>query len=181
MISACYQQQTITSMVLLNHEYLSANGLSYNFPSRFWSKVDRNGPIPMHKPQLGQCWVWKASKQRHGYGQIGRCNGTGKYIISSRASWILHIGSIPDGLWVCHHCDNPSCVRPDHLFLGTVLDNARDRASKGRSGIVLRKLDSSTVLKIKSSSGTHESIALEFGVPRRQVSKILNGEIYRNV
>jgi hypothetical protein len=95
---------------------------------RFWEKVSKDGP--RHK-SLGKCWVWTAAKEGTGYGSIGLGpgNGLGK---AHRVSWELHYGTIPYGLCVLHKCDNPACVRPSHLFLGTQLDNARDKEGKGR-------------------------------------------------
>jgi len=75
------------------------------------------------------CWLWMASKQSKGYGQF-RYNGTTKR--AHRVSWELFVGEIPSGLCVLHHCDEPSCVNPAHLFLGTPLDNTRDMIRKGR-------------------------------------------------
>lgn len=98
---------------------------------RFWSKVDKNGPIASHAPGLGQCWIWTGSTSE-GYGQINVGGGDGRHDWAHRVSWEIHHGPIPDGLWVLHRCDNPSCVRPDHLFLGTVADNNRDMIAKGR-------------------------------------------------
>lgn len=97
---------------------------------RFWSKVDKNGPVPEHCPELGQCWVWTASYRRDGYGQFGY---EGKPSVGAhRVAWIFAEGPIPDGLWVLHHCDNKLCVRRSHLFLGTRTDNIRDMHDKDR-------------------------------------------------
>ncbi len=87
---------------------------------RFWQKVEKN-------PE--GCWSWTATIDRGGYGSIGTPTGL-EY--AHRLSWIIHNGPIPNGLFVLHHCDNPPCVRPDHLFLGTHQDNQDDRLRKGR-------------------------------------------------
>lgn len=88
---------------------------------RFWSNVDKSG----------ECWVWTAGKDEHGYGNI---KIEGRRVATHRFSYATFVGAIPDGLCVCHRCDNPSCVRPDHLFVGTQKANCQDRQQKGRSG-----------------------------------------------
>lgn len=110
--TACYHQQ------------------SRPLADRFWEKVDKNGPTI--RPELGPCWVWTGAVGFKGYGKIGlggRAAGCG---IASRVSWLLHVGDVPAVLDVLHTCDNPPCVRPDHLFLGTGTDNIRDAQRKGR-------------------------------------------------
>lgn len=108
--------------------------------ARFWAKVDRNGPVPSHRPELGQCWVWTASTTKLGYGQItvGPPRRSRK---AHQIAWEIANGPIPEGLWVLHHCDNPPCVRSDHLFLGDVVANSRDMWAKGRSNFQLRPQD----------------------------------------
>ncbi len=80
--------------------------------------------IPFH-----ECWEWSAYKNAKGYGVIGVGNKTQ---LSHRVSYEIHFGKIPNGLLVCHKCDNPGCNRPSHLFLGTALDNTRDCVEKKR-------------------------------------------------
>lgn len=95
---------------------------------RFWMKVDKDGP--------GGCWVWRAGtfKARMGYGkfQAGTSRATAQPVYAHRYSWELAHGPVPEGMWVLHRCDNPPCVRPDHLFLGDDATNKADMMSKGR-------------------------------------------------
>ena len=90
---------------------------------RFWPKVEKGSPA--------ECWLWKGAVNNQGYGQI---LFNGKVCLASRVSWVMHIGPVPDGLFVLHHCDTPACINPGHLFLGTQTDNMADMAAKGRNG-----------------------------------------------
>lgn len=99
---------------------------------RFWSNVNKDGPIPAHMPHLGQCWVWTTGKTDKGYGAFWRIEYPRGQVYAHRFSWMIHFGPIPAGKFVCHHCDVPSCVRPDHLFLDTPRGNTLDAIAKGR-------------------------------------------------
>ena len=79
------------------------------------------------------CWLWQGSRNNKGYGQLSKGGRSGGSVLTHRYSWEIHNGPIPDGLCVCHRCDNPPCVNPEHLFLGTYKDNAVDRRDKGRN------------------------------------------------
>lgn len=100
--------------------------------SRFWSKVSKSD----------DCWLWMASRCGYRYKSGG---GYGQFVkgrnvwYAHRVSWTIQNGSIPDGLQVLHRCDNPFCVKPDHLFLGTQLDNMKDCRSKGREAVGEKK------------------------------------------
>lgn len=97
---------------------------------RFWEKVDKSG----------DCWAWtggrvgSADEERGRYGRFATSTTRGNVVLvlPHRFSWELHFGSIPAGLQVLHACDNPACVRPTHLMLGTVTANAIDAIRKGR-------------------------------------------------
>ena len=91
--------------------------------NRFIQKVTVRGK--------SDCWDWTANIDSCGYGRFGFRQ---KLLSAHRFSWMLFVGEIPDKLHVLHHCDNPSCVNPDHLFLGTHQDNMTDRNCKGRQG-----------------------------------------------
>lgn len=93
---------------------------------RFWKRVNKKGPTV--RPELGPCWIYR-HKSKAAY---NRFTINGEEFYTHRVSWIIASGPIPDGLSVCHKCDNPPCVRPSHLFLGTQSDNMRDCSDKGR-------------------------------------------------
>lgn len=137
---------------------------------RFWAKVQKTE----------SCWLWTASTARKGYGHI-YC--AGKYVTASILSWQLHFGPIPSGLFVCHNCpggDNPACVNPAHLFLGTCKDNGQDAARKGRIPSVLTV---DNVVEIRRLFGTvsQNSIAKKFGVSSRLIQKIVRRELWQHV
>lgn len=132
--------------------------------SRFWSKVDKSG----------ECWEWRAHA-RKGYGSI-KVNGKAMY--AHRLSWEMQNGSIPDGLKVLHRCDNPLCVNPAHLFIGTQKDNMEDRESKGR-GADRRgnkngrsKIPAESIPAIMASTESLSGLAARYGVSKTAIRYI---------
>jgi hypothetical protein len=111
------------------HPQYTPAALPFDMP-RFWAKVDFNGPLPEHHPQLGPCWLWTAGTNEDGYG-IVFFNGRPRK--AHRLSYELTYGPIPDGLLVCHECDRRICIRPSHFRLGKDRDNNHDMIRKGRA------------------------------------------------
>ena len=134
------------------------------------------------EPMSG-CWLWEgAIFERTGYGQM-RMNK--KIFLAHRIAWELYRGPIPQGegyhgMCVCHKCDNPFCVNPNHLFLGDHTANMHDKAAKGRSPIGrlgeennLTKLTEQQVIAIRQDTErTYTDIAKDYGVTRHAISRI---------
>lgn len=155
--------------------------------ARFWANVNRGGPIPDHRPELGPCWVWTASRKKFGY---GRFVIRGRQWIASRVSWEITFGPIPAGRHVLHRCDNPPCIRPAHLFLGTNADNIADREAKGRTKTVrgsesgMAKLTEGQVARIKeryTNGATIPELARDYAVSGGLVGMIIAGRIWQHV
>lgn len=145
---------------------------------RFWSKVNKTKT----------CWFWTAYKAGGGYGRFGVSAKVSPQP-AHRISWMLAYGEVPDGFCVLHKCDNPSCVRPDHLFLGTLKDNSQDMVRKGRdrsqgSKNLMSKLNEKQVLEIRrlSKSGTKgKDLAENYGVTTAMISGIINRKSWLHI
>lgn len=133
------------------------------------------------------CWVWLRGTNRSGYG-IMRLNN--QHHICQRFAWLLTRGEIPNKLQVLHKCDNPPCVRPDHLFLGTMADNQRDKIEKGRqwrpigSLNVKAVLSPDDVLRIRSelvSGANRSAIAKKNNVSESTIYRIQSKNIWKSV
>lgn len=154
---------------------------------RFWSKVNKDGPVPPHRPELGQCWQWTGCVvARYGQISLGHPSTPGsKRWKSHRFSWELHNGAIPDHLRVCHECDNPLCVNPSHLKLDTQKQNVHDAIHRGRRnawGIQKLDADDVRVIRLQAARGIlHKDIAKAFGVARNTVSQVVSGKTWGHV
>ena len=147
-------------------------GPSQTVEERFWSKVDICGE--------DECWPWIASTRR-GYGQFWLHN---TQLPAHRVAWEIGMGD-PGGFLVCHHCDNPLCCNPAHLFLGTPLDNTQDMLGKGRGALQhgehnpQSKLTEEDVHEIRRlcqvGEYTHQEIGEMFSVARSTISQVATG------
>jgi hypothetical protein len=155
---------------------------------RFWEKVTKTG----------NCWVWTAYRNPAGYGNFNCAQGLpSKIVLAHRFAWAVHFGAIPEDLKVLHRCDNPACVRPDHLFVGTQQDNVADCVQKQRHAAVTapdrlpkgedhhyafngKKITRETAFDILKADGRQKDIAERFGVDPSLVSRIKARKIWKD-
>jgi hypothetical protein len=151
---------------------------------RFWSKVDKKKSLIFYGGS--RCWEWTGGHITKGYGMffVG-FNNKGAHVVS----YEIHFGTVPSGMYVCHNCDNPGCVNPSHLFIGTADDNNKDKVKKGRQAVGTKtkssKITERDVMAIREmySSGdfTQQAISDKFKIKRRQVSHIVRREHWRHI
>jgi len=137
---------------------------------RFWSHVDKSG----------DCWLWTRGVNQCGYGGFGIASG--KMKLAHRVSWQLTHGDIPSGMCVCHRCDNPACVNPDHLYVGTHSDNMKDRRDRGRQPRGMKHTDRlltdafiSSVNRQLSAGLNQREVAQRLGVSQMTISRAVRG------
>lgn len=143
---------------------------------RFWNYVQKTDT----------CWLWTGATRNFGYGVINAGGDGGAALVAHRVSWEIHNGPIPAGMVVCHKCDNPPCVRPDHLFLGTVADNNADMRQKGRASGGVRdrerhsqtKLTYAQIAEIQATfipgKTTYREFAERYGVAGSTIARYAN-------
>lgn len=153
---------------------------------RFWTKVVK------HEGEH-TCWEWTSTINEHGYGVVGRGGKNGGMSLAHRVSWKFHFGPVPADLCVLHRCDNPKCVRPGHLFLGTRADNNADMVAKGRAvhygfiGVAnpiakLTDADVREIRRIYAQGGiTQSQIALKHGVHHSLISLVVRRKAWVHV
>jgi hypothetical protein len=148
----------------------------------FWSRVDIKSE--------DECWNWTWGKHKEGYGRFKYQN---KEFQTHRFSYLISYGNLDPNLLVCHKCDNPSCVNPKHLFLGTFKDNAQDRSNKGRCGRKgaigessgVSKLTELQVLEIRTlyneGFGGYKKLGKKFGVHHSNIESIVKKNTWRHI
>lgn len=135
--------------------------------------------------KTASCWIWTGTTNNKGYGQL-LIEKRPKHIVklAHRISWEAVNGEIPDGLYVLHSCDNPLCVNPEHLSLGTQKKNMEDCSSRGRA-VGRRKIDEATVLAIRSEStgarGESSKIAKKYGMSREMIGNIIARRSWKHI
>ncbi len=156
--------------------------------NKFWERVNKGPP--------DQCWEWKGYrvKSKLSYGSY---RFEGKQWRAHRLAYLFHYGKLPMEMFVCHSCDNPPCCNPAHLWLGTALDNNRDRERKGRGVHVcgkrdginyvrgkshgLAKLTESMINPIREDKRPQRTIARDYGVHQKAISLIKLGQTWQHV
>jgi len=145
------------------------------FQKRYWAKVIRGDG----------CWEWNAFVNKNGYGQIGF---RGALVYAHRAAWTLANGPIPDGLFVCHKCDNRKCCNPEHMFLGTFEDNMNDKVQKGRQARPIGEKSPTSKLtweqvreireRYKNETIMQSVLAKEYGVSASAISHVITNRTW---
>lgn len=154
---------------------------------RFWAHVVPDGD---------NCWLWTAVRNNKGYGYLAEGAPSRRRVLAHRASWEIHNGPIPPGMEVCHRCDNPGCVNPSHLFVGSHAENLHDMLQKERHGSVthpnaaligeshpMAKLSEDDVRNIRASwpQESQRSLARRYRVDRALIRKIVRRDLWKHV
>lgn len=172
---------------------------------RLWAKVNKNGPLPEHHPELGPCWIRTAAGSTGGYTHLRR---DGALVKASHVAWELASGeTVPADRDLCHTCDTPACIRNDspgtyevggrllprwgHLFVGTTKDNIDDMVQKGRQRTLTgeahanARLTKADVLAIRATPAragiTRQALATHYGISLSHLKRVLRGTAWAHV
>jgi hypothetical protein len=160
-----------------------------------WPALSVHDRMMLRVNKTATCWLWTGAHLEKGYGRMS-VPVEGKTVVRSthRIAWELYHGPVPDGMLVCHRCDTPACVNPDHLFLGTHSDNHRDSYQKGRRrpprfvgtgennpSAKLKEADVIAIRKLRGEGIGCAAIARRFGVSEALVRRIDRRVIWRHL
>lgn len=157
------------------------NGYLRPLEVRFWENIDKRGPH--------DCWEWKASKFKTGYGRVGIGQSTGKTALAHRVAYEFTYGPIPNEMVICHKCDNPPCCNPSHLFLGSHADNVSDKVAKNRHDHGMNhacaKLTDEQVVEARLRYATgnffQRELAAEYCISRGVMGALLRRKTWRHL
>lgn len=143
---------------------------------RFWAQTNKREP--------NQCWLWVGATDNDGYGRMGG-GGRGKHLRAHRVSWELHNGKINKGKFILHKCDNPTCVNPKHLFVGTPKDNSEDmvtkkRQAKGEANGSSR-FTGAQIIAIRADTRLQKIIAIDYSTNQAHISAIKTRRVWRHI
>lgn len=155
----------------------------YSELARFWKKVQVT-----RVDDVDRCWPWMGALHGLGYGLFRRASGP--VVRAHRFSWEAEHGPIPASMAICHKCDNPQCVRPSHLFLGTIAENNADRERKGRGAQPKgerhgnAKLSAAAAVAVRAAlerkTATRRQLAEQYGVSKTAIAAVATGKLWRH-
>jgi len=191
-ICDCGNKHTVSGVYLRNGYVRSCGCLHSPGEEEYLKKLEAR--LLKYSKMVGQCREWTVRNRTTGFG-YGYINFRKKQIMAHRASWIVWRGKIPKGMFVCHTCDNPLCINPDHLFLGTHKDNMKDMVLKNRQNnsqkgsigekngsSMLKESDISEILEMFYFQKLNQSeIARYFCITPASIRNILIGKTWKNI
>ena len=149
--------------------------------ARYWQNIEKG-------EGKDACWIWTGARSAKGYGLFRQRSGRWTRVVRAhRLSYVMHVGPIPGGYHVLHSCDEPACVRPEHLRLGTDAENIAERSAKGRTARQngaangRAKLTETEVVMIRESLESEDALARRFGVSRASIGRVRRGEGWRHL
>ena len=175
-------QTYVATRTYCSHPCYASAKQSKPIELRFWKRVSKAG--------TDDCWLWTGATHQYGYGRMGTGKrGEWKATEAHRVSWEIHFGPIPDGMHVCHSCDNPPCVNPAHLFLGTNNDNRQDSVKKnrhtgnGKSGHPQLTAELAKQIRNDYASGDHSyrTLAKKYTVSLSAIKAVIRRHTYKSI